>query len=387
MYVDVEGDPDRGFYYLIGVRVCRDGSYVQYSFWADDPASEKIMWADFLNVLAAIKDVRIVHYGSYETTCFKRLRERYGECLTSGVGELIKNAVNMLSVIHDHVYFPTYSNSLKDIAHYLKFHWSEDSSSGLRTLLWRSHFESSRDLAWKAHLVSYNADDCEALQVVAEKVWTLASTATIQESGGAVDAATIKREYPQRFGDVEFVLPEFNIINEAAYWDYQRSRIYVRTLPKQSKAHTHKNVNKVEVRPDKVVFVDECRPQRCPYCGGMLIYKWGTLSQRVYDLRLSGVGVKRWIVRFVFHRFLCWNCKRPIQLYVQKPKYGTVLIAYVLYQLLEMHLPQNLIGQSLARILWIAVFPWWHQPAQRKERRRNTAQPTTALFGRSLTAT
>jgi hypothetical protein len=45
----------------------------------------------------------------------------------------------------------------------------------------------------------------------------------------AVSADSLKREYPQRFGEVQFVLPEFYQINEAAYWEYQRNKIYVRS--------------------------------------------------------------------------------------------------------------------------------------------------------------
>ncbi|HVO60503.1 MAG TPA: IS66 family transposase [Terriglobales bacterium] len=349
VFVDVEGDSDRGFYYLIGLQVCRDGSNVQYSFWADKPSDEETIWSDFLRVLASIDGARIVHYGSYETAFFKRMRERYGEHVTPAIEGYIAKALNILSVIHDHVFFPTYSNSLKDIAQYFGFRWSESSASGLSAIMWRSQFESAGDPAFKAKLLKYNAEDCEALRVVTEKVWALTSKAGVQEVD-VVDASIIKREYPQRFGEIEFVLPQFKAINEAAYWDYQRSRIYVRTLRKPHKNHKCKAVSRARVRLNKVVSVHEHRPKRCPQCGWTIIYKWGTLSQTVYDLRLTKAGVKRWVVRFVFHRFICWNCKKPFQLYDRKPKYGIALVAYVLYQLFEMHVTQNVIGQGLARL-------------------------------------
>jgi RNase_H superfamily len=233
VFIDVEGDPDRGFYYLIGLRVCRNGSNIQYSFWANNPSDEETIWSDFLRVLTSIASARIVHYGSYETAFFKRMRERYGEHITPAIEGRIAKAVNILSVIYDHVSFPTYSNSLKDIAHYLGFRWSEDSASGVSAIIWRSQFESGRDPTLKAKLVKYNAEDCEALQIVAEEVWALTVKTTAPESN-VVDASTIKREYPQRFGEIEFVLPQFKAINEAAYWDYQRSRIYIHTLPNHS---------------------------------------------------------------------------------------------------------------------------------------------------------
>jgi predicted RecB family nuclease len=48
VYIDVEGDPDREFYYLIGLRISCEGSKIQHSFWADDPASERTIWTDCL---------------------------------------------------------------------------------------------------------------------------------------------------------------------------------------------------------------------------------------------------------------------------------------------------------------------------------------------------
>src|SRR5206468_2792184 len=36
-YLDVEGLPDRGFYYLIGLRIPDGASFLQYRFWADGP--------------------------------------------------------------------------------------------------------------------------------------------------------------------------------------------------------------------------------------------------------------------------------------------------------------------------------------------------------------
>ena len=78
VYLDVEGLPDRDFYYLIGVRVGTGHGAVQYGFWADDEDGEKRIWNEFLAVLMAIPDPQLVHYGSYETIFLKRMRERHG---------------------------------------------------------------------------------------------------------------------------------------------------------------------------------------------------------------------------------------------------------------------------------------------------------------------
>ena len=44
VYLDVEGVPDREFYYLIGMRYRRGDEDRHLSFWADDPSGEREMW-------------------------------------------------------------------------------------------------------------------------------------------------------------------------------------------------------------------------------------------------------------------------------------------------------------------------------------------------------
>jgi predicted RecB family nuclease len=50
VFLDVECVPDRGFYYLIGMRVSKNGSFIQHSFWADTPQDERRIWTDSSNL-------------------------------------------------------------------------------------------------------------------------------------------------------------------------------------------------------------------------------------------------------------------------------------------------------------------------------------------------
>jgi predicted RecB family nuclease len=123
IYLDVEGLPDRDFYYLIGVRIDNGDSAVHHSLWADTPADEGKIWRDFLAMLETVEKPVLIHYGSYETAFLKRMGERHGKPHEGSVAaKAIKAAVNLLSVIFAKVYFPTFSNGLKEIAGHLGFH-------------------------------------------------------------------------------------------------------------------------------------------------------------------------------------------------------------------------------------------------------------------------
>jgi predicted RecB family nuclease len=100
VYLDVEGLPDRDFYYLIGVRIGNGGSAVQHSLWADSVEDEGRIWRELLGILETVQTPVLVHYGSYETTFLRRMSERHGKPLKGSiVAATIEAAVNLLSVI------------------------------------------------------------------------------------------------------------------------------------------------------------------------------------------------------------------------------------------------------------------------------------------------
>jgi predicted RecB family nuclease len=119
--MDVEGMPDRDFYYLIGLRYETRGTHVEQSFWADGPRNECDIWRECLSDLKEIDNPRTVHYGAYETRFLKHMRERWKP--TAGdaefVDRIVEGSVNLLARIYGRIYFPTYSNGLKEIARWL----------------------------------------------------------------------------------------------------------------------------------------------------------------------------------------------------------------------------------------------------------------------------
>ena len=77
VFMDVEGMPDRDFYYLIGLRYEAQDRHIEQSFWADAPEGEQDIWLKCLRALKQIDNPRIVHYGAYESRFLKHMRERW----------------------------------------------------------------------------------------------------------------------------------------------------------------------------------------------------------------------------------------------------------------------------------------------------------------------
>jgi predicted RecB family nuclease len=357
VYLDVEGVPDRDFYYLIGVRIKDGDSYVHHSFWANDVSEEKKIWAAFLRTLAKMENPQLIHYGSYETIFLKRMKERYGAWGENPafLDQLIADAVNLLSVIYAQIYFPTYSNGLKDIARYLGFQWSDSDASGLHTIMWRSQWEDSKDVSLKQKLLTYNAEDCEALERITGIVTRLCQrpeNTTERVDENVVHTDSLKRESPYRLGRNSFVIPELKYINQSAYWDYQRDRIYVRSS--QQLNHISRKGAKHRAKALPLNKVIECLPpDNCSKCKTTNIREHQRLSKIVYDLKLGQASVKRWIVKYTFHRYFCSQCEitfTPQQKPWTKSKFGSDLLAYIIYQNIELRLPQESVALSLNQL-------------------------------------
>jgi len=134
--------PEGDSYYLIGLRVANDEPAIQYTLWADSSEDEWKIWKDFLRILETIENPVLIHYGSYETAFLKRMRERYGSPAEGSVaGKAVSSAVNVVSLIFARIYFPTFSNSLKDVAGWLGYRWSEANWTGLQTIVWRERWQ------------------------------------------------------------------------------------------------------------------------------------------------------------------------------------------------------------------------------------------------------
>jgi predicted RecB family nuclease len=78
-YLDVEGLPDRGFYYLIGLLIDDGMARRQVSLWADREADQRGLWDAFLATIRGLgEEFVLYHYGSYEARFLKQMADRYG---------------------------------------------------------------------------------------------------------------------------------------------------------------------------------------------------------------------------------------------------------------------------------------------------------------------
>src|SRR6516162_10340058 len=92
------------------------------------------------------------------------------------VDRVLAALINTLSIIYPHLYFPTYSNSLKVIGGYLGCSWNDPSLSGIQSIALRKRWEVSHDDQLKQKLIEYNLEDCAALKQVSNFISRIGKT-------------------------------------------------------------------------------------------------------------------------------------------------------------------------------------------------------------------
>ncbi len=370
IYLDVESDPDINFVYLIGLLIVENGSEKRYSFWAESKEQETQIFEQFVNEVTRREEFIIFCYGAYERAFIKKMTKASQD---KALIERILNAlVNTLSLIYEHIYFPTYSNSLKDIAKYLGFSWTESDASGLQSIVWRAKWENSYDDSWKDKLLTYNLEDCIALKIVTETIRRILTTTSsekesflderIHQSVGFVEDIEKLSDY-HNWNNINFAQPEFKFINRRAYFDYQRERVYVRSSKAIKKAKSTKSPSPNRYLPasEQSMIV----ASQCPICQSKDVIngiKKPVRNQkprvkRAFDIVFTSTGIMRRVIEFRTSVHKCLNCNKefiPIE-YQRLDRHFHGLKSWVIFQHVEYKIHLSVLSKMFEEFFGIRL--------------------------------
>lgn len=336
VYLDIEGLPDRDFHYLIGALVVSDGSETFHSFWADTHADEPSVFARFIETISNLADFRVFHFGDYDTVALKRVKPHLSEIHRSQIDVILGKCTNVLSAIYPHIYFPTFSNNLKDIGDYLGGGTDAFRTTGLGSIIWRNEWERRRDGDLKERLIEYNKTDCLTLRKLTEFI-TLQTTPAFDDEKSRIKISRTEELHKARprwrmFAQREYALKDLEHVTKCSYFDYQRAKILVRT-DRQLKTvnKKHRKRQRTISRPNKTL---ELQVKKCVICGSRKVTPRRICERRLLDLKFSKSGVKRWIIQRMFPRYYCKKCGREHCAWNGEPnpsKYGHGLVSWCIY--------------------------------------------------------
>jgi len=173
LFLDIEGIPDQGFDYLVGLMVKKSDKTTMHSFWADSRDDVARIFKECLAVATKYANTPIYHYGSYERRAVERVVEQLGlDCKA-----LLRRMVNVNGIVYGKVYFPVRSNRLKDLGAAVGASWPTPNPSGIESVAWRLRWEDSGQREFKAKLLAYNQADCNALRLLTAELQSLSTEA------------------------------------------------------------------------------------------------------------------------------------------------------------------------------------------------------------------
>ncbi len=355
LFVDMEGVPDRGLYYLIGMLVCQGDTTEHYSFWANTDQDEHHMWQEFVDKITQYPDAPVYHYGSYEPRAIATLAKRY----ETDAESVTKRLVNVNRHIYGKVYFPVRSNRLKDLGNFLGAQWTSSQASGLQSLVWRHHWETTQDATYRERLVTYNKEDCHALKILTDEL------SKIQLSADVLSAVNDANQPTQPISEAgQQVHSQFKAILTFAHFGYDDKKISFRqeshAASKQDKSDLQRqhcdHLNRIRAdirrRAKKIVAIPP--DERCPRCAYTPFTPATAISRRyIIDLVSTRNGLKKTIIQYAGTQGHCRKCQRNyapahIRQYPRNRIYGHGFGAWVVYQRVALRLPYESIIESLS---------------------------------------
>jgi predicted RecB family nuclease len=344
VFLDFEGIPDKNSNYLIGLILRTDKVENEYSFWANNKDDETKIFIELIELLKPLQNFTIYHYGAYETQGLKNISKRLSIENQAIIKVLIENSTNLLNVFTQNIYPPTYTNSLKEIAQFLNFEWTDKKASGIKSLVWRYNWELTQSESHKNNLITYNIEDCRALKTI--KDWICNVPNLSKETFENVEK--FKKESMNKWGKINFLIQDLEKINNYAYFNYQREKVLIKTYPKIRLKKSRKSKSLTLLHPNKVIEVQ--RPKICEFCNNEKFYRHDIQNRTVIDLKITKTGIKRFIILYKNARYKCVNCKKivmPREEFDIRSKYGVNLQNWVINQMIQYRNSYNKISEQL----------------------------------------
>ena len=184
------------------------------------------------------------------------------------------------------------------------------------------------------------------------------------ESAEVVSTDDLRHPLIDKWRDFSSPISEFEFVNKAAHWDYQRDRIYVRTSKRhpavQGKAQTHapRNVWRVDkvVMRQNLAAMSRCARRR----GGC---KGALRCRTVHEMHLRASSASRggWFDT-ITSRILVSAVSMCFSALTEKllgpenaPDTAGALLAYVFYQVIELYIPMQTVARQPEQALRVEL--------------------------------
>ena len=349
IYFDIEGINELNEFYLFGILIVKNDSSNYEYFYTKKKSEEVSLWQWFLKIVNTYKKAKIYHYGSYEVKIIKKFSKQYN----TNIEAILKRMVNVNSFIYGKIYFPVYSNRLKDICNYLGFEWRTPNANGITSIVWRKNWKSTKDDVYINKTLNYNEDDCIALKKLKDYL------KEIESSGESLaDIDFLKQPKDLSSENSKATQKQLQLVLKSSYEHYQNVRISFsenKVIPKYTDSSNgskwgYKGQRKKSPKPTKIIFIK--KDKFCPIHKRTLLkfHPYKSANRLVIDLKLTANGIRKQILKYEGEYGYCKKCSRiypPNEIRNIPPNtlYGHGLKAYICYNRIALRTPYQKIAE------------------------------------------
>jgi hypothetical protein len=259
--------------------------------------------------------------------------------------------ININTLIYGKVYFPVRSNSLKAIGTFIGASWTSPDASGLQSLVWRYHWDKTQDAKYRDLLLTYNEEDCRALQLLTHELLKIQDHSNSLHN---VDFANSPKQHVTEVGNQ--LHDEFDMILKFAHDDYDKRKITLRQSKEKNEEKKNRGAQKGhQVYRRKVPkankIIREPRRRKCPKHHEKLRSSNEMAERTIRDLIFTKSGVRKTVTKYTGKKAYCKKCQHHYSPWgIQKLSnrmFGHGFQSWVIYQRLALHVPYRTIIDSL----------------------------------------
>jgi transposase IS66 family protein len=100
-------------------------------------------------------------------------------------------------------------------------------------------------------------------------------------------------------------MPDLDVVNRSAYFDYQRQKIFVRASTSLKRILRKALPRRSRLKPNKVIQLEA---KKCVSCRSRKISQLCPVKRTVIDLKFFRGGAKKWITEYLSWKYKCPKC-------------------------------------------------------------------------------
>ena len=170
--LDIESDPDERNDFLYGF-LSVNNIYDKYENYLYKPilnlinSNNKIFNLEILKEINTREDWPILHYGETEKISIIKIAKLYN-LSDIEIEKLKSRMIDLHFLIRDSWILPLKNYSLKTVANWVGFNWSQKNVSGSKALFWWIQYKINKQDSFLEKIINYNKDDCIATLEIAK---------------------------------------------------------------------------------------------------------------------------------------------------------------------------------------------------------------------------